>query len=66
MDVLHSDIRELWLIRSRDCGQDPALDPLPLDDERARFILATHAGHGAACRQYLAASAHCSGRAAGR
>ncbi|MET7771462.1 hypothetical protein [Nocardia sp. NPDC005366] len=62
MDVLHSDIRELWLIQSRDCTQEP----LSLDEDRARFIRSVHAGHGAACRQYLAASAFCFRRAAQR
>ncbi len=60
MDVLHSDIRELWLVQSRDCNQEP----VGLSDDRARFILSVHAGHGARCRQYLAASAHCYRRAA--
>lgn len=62
MDVLHSDIRELWLVQSRDCAQEP----LALDDERARFLLAVHAGHGASCHQYLAASAYSARRAARR
>jgi hypothetical protein len=60
MDVLHSDMRELWLVQSRDCGQEP----IGLTYERARFILTVHAGHGARCHQYLAASAHCVRRAA--
>lgn len=62
MDALYSDIRELWLIQSRDCGQEP----LALDYDRARFILSVHAGHGARCHQYLAASAYCFRRAAER
>ncbi|WP_054816066.1 hypothetical protein [Nocardia arizonensis] len=62
MDVLNSDMRELWLVQSRDCAQEPLL----LDDERARFVLTVHAGHGAACHQYLAASAYRFRRAAGR
>ncbi|MBH0780943.1 hypothetical protein [Nocardia bovistercoris] len=62
MDVLHSDIRELWLVQSRDCAQEP----LALDDEHARFLRAVHAGHGAHCRQYLAAVAHSACRAARR
>ncbi|MEV4234565.1 hypothetical protein ACIBJI_01810 [Nocardia sp. NPDC050408] len=55
MDVLHSDMRELWLVQSRDCNQEP----VGLTYDRARFILSVHAGHGAHCRQYLAASAYC-------
>ncbi len=61
MDVPNSDIRELWLIQSRDCTQEP----LSLDYDRARFILSVHAGHGAVCHQYLTASAFCSRQAAG-
>ena len=60
MDVLHSDIRELWLVQSRDCTQEP----LGLTYDRARFIRTVHAGHGARCRQYLAATAHCQRRTA--
>ncbi|MET9026912.1 hypothetical protein ABZW96_15040 [Nocardia sp. NPDC004168] len=60
MDVLHSDVRELWLIQSRDCSQEP----LGLTYDRARFLCAVHAGHGAHCRQYLTASAFCSRQAA--
>lgn len=60
MDVLHSDVRELWLVQSRDCAQEP----LGLDYDRARFIRAVHGGHGASCRQYLAASAFCVRQAA--
>ncbi|MEV6428698.1 hypothetical protein [Nocardia sp. NPDC051463] len=60
MDALRSDIRELWLVQSRDCAQEP----IGLTYERARFVLAVHAGHGAHCRQYLASSAYCSRRAA--
>ncbi|MFF3222242.1 hypothetical protein ACFYV7_05555 [Nocardia suismassiliense] len=60
MDVLHSDVRELWLVQSRDCAQDP----VDLSYERARFILTVHGGHGARCHQYLAASACCFRRAA--
>ncbi|MGW4713544.1 hypothetical protein [Nocardia sp. NPDC004260] len=60
MDVLHSDVRELWLIQSRDCTQEP----LGLTYDRARFLCAVHGGHGAHCRQYLAASAFCSRQAA--
>ncbi|MBF6211508.1 hypothetical protein IU433_08140 [Nocardia puris] len=55
MNVPDSDTRELWRIQSRDCAQEPQV----LDDDRARFILSVHAGHGAGCRQYLAASAFC-------
>ncbi|WP_405160541.1 hypothetical protein OG203_29625 [Nocardia sp. NBC_01499] len=55
MDVLHSDVRELWLVQSRDCTQDP----VGLSYDRARFILTVHGGHGARCHQYLAASAYC-------
>ncbi|WP_327110317.1 hypothetical protein OHB12_21200 [Nocardia sp. NBC_01730] len=54
MDVLYSDVRELWLVQSRDCTQEP----LGLNYDRARFIRTVHAGHGASCRQYLAASAY--------
>ncbi|MEV0359329.1 MULTISPECIES: hypothetical protein [Nocardia] len=53
MDVLAPDTRELWLMQSRDC----AAEPPPLDAARARFVLAVHAGHGAGCRQFLAAAA---------
>ncbi|WP_067839271.1 hypothetical protein [Nocardia lijiangensis] len=60
MNVPHSDLRELWLIQSRDCTQEPQV----LDYDRARFILSVHAGHGSGCRQYLAASAYCFRRAA--
>lgn len=60
MDALRSDIRELWLVQSRDCAQEP----IGLTYDRARFILAVHAGHGARCRQYLASSAYCFRRAA--
>ncbi|GAA5100548.1 MULTISPECIES: hypothetical protein [Nocardia] len=60
MDVLHSDVRELWRVQSRDCG----LDPVGLSYDRARFILTVHGGHGARCRQYLAAAAYCFRRAA--
>ncbi|MGY2007642.1 hypothetical protein ACW9HJ_09880 [Nocardia gipuzkoensis] len=62
MDVLPSDVRELWLIQSRDCTQEP----LGLTYERARFLCAVHGGHGATCHQYLAASAFCSGQDTGR
>jgi hypothetical protein len=61
MEVLHSDVRELLLIQSRDCSQEP----LGLTYDRARFLCAVHAGHGASCRQYLAASAFCSRQADG-
>ncbi|WP_433659582.1 hypothetical protein ACQPW1_44395 [Nocardia sp. CA-128927] len=60
MDVLHSDVRELWLVQSSDCTQDP----VGLSYDRAQFIRTVHGGHGARCRQYLAASAYCVGRAA--
>ncbi|MGK8521998.1 hypothetical protein ACRS6B_10800 [Nocardia asteroides] len=60
MDVLHADVRELLLIQSRDCSQEP----LGLTYERARFLCAVHAGHGAGCRQYLASSAFCARQAA--
>jgi copper oxidase (laccase) domain-containing protein len=60
MDVLRTDIKELWLVQSRDCAQEP----VDLSDDRARFIVAVHAGHGARCHQYLAASAHCYRRTA--
>ncbi|MFI9401551.1 hypothetical protein [Nocardia sp. NPDC052316] len=62
MDVLPSDVRELWLVQSRDCAQDP----VGLSYERALFIRTVHGGHGAHCRQYLAASARCFRRAAER
>ncbi|MBF6327299.1 hypothetical protein [Nocardia transvalensis] len=50
-----SDLRDLWLMGSRNCSHEPA----DLTDDRARFILAIHAGHGSGCRQYLAAAAYC-------
>jgi hypothetical protein len=59
MDILHTDIRELWLVHSRDCAQEP----VGLTYERARFILTVHAGHGARCSQYLVSSAYCFRRA---
>jgi hypothetical protein len=62
MDVLHSDVRELWLVQSRDCTQEP----LGLTYDRARFLRAVHAGHGASCRQYLTASAFCFRQDAGQ
>lgn len=62
MELLHTDTRELWLIQSRDCSQEP----LGLDFDRARFIVAVHGGHGAGCRQYLSASAFCYRRTAER
>ncbi|WP_330179614.1 hypothetical protein OHB26_24575 [Nocardia sp. NBC_01503] len=37
----------------RDC----ACEPLCLTVEKARFVIAVHAGHGPACREYLGASA---------
>ncbi|ATL70343.1 hypothetical protein IU500_08740 [Nocardia terpenica] len=60
MYVPTSDIRDRWLIDSRDCSHEPS----DLDYDRARFILAVHAGHGPACRQYLAAAAYCFRRTA--
>ncbi len=60
MDALRSDDRELWLIQSRDCTQEP----VGLSYDRARFIRTVHGGHGAHCHQYLAASAFCLRRAA--
>ncbi|WP_225725620.1 MULTISPECIES: hypothetical protein [unclassified Nocardia] len=60
MDVLRTDMRELWLVQGRDCTQEP----IGLDYDRARFLLTVHAGHGARCRQYLAAAAYCYRRAA--
>ncbi|MFF0491649.1 hypothetical protein ACWDSJ_20475 [Nocardia sp. NPDC003482] len=48
-------VRDLWLAASRDCAHEP----LDLTYDRARFILAVHAGHGGGCRQYLAAAAYC-------
>ncbi|WP_280263629.1 hypothetical protein [Nocardia wallacei] len=50
-----SDARDRWLMDSRDCAHEPA----DLTYDRARFILAVHAGHGGRCRQYLAAAAYC-------
>ncbi|MBL1079847.1 hypothetical protein JK358_36155 [Nocardia sp. 2] len=44
---------DLWLAQYRDCG----CEPLCLTMEKARFVLAVHAGHGPACREYLGASA---------
>jgi hypothetical protein len=57
-----ADTRDLWLMESRDCHHEPA----DLTYDRARFILAVHAGHGGGCRQYLAASAYCFRRTAER
>ncbi|MFJ1457808.1 hypothetical protein [Nocardia wallacei] len=50
-----SDVRDRWLMDSRDCAHEP----VDLTYDRARFILAVHAGHGGSCRQYLAAAAYC-------
>jgi hypothetical protein len=47
------DTRDLWAAHYRDCGTE--LTDLDLD--RARFILATHSGHGGRCLPYLAAMA---------
>ncbi|MEU7764083.1 hypothetical protein AB0B25_03015 [Nocardia sp. NPDC049190] len=55
MNVLPSDVRDLWLVHSRDCAQEP----IGLNYARARFICTVHGGHGANCRQYSAASAYC-------
>lgn len=48
------DIRDLWATHYRDCGTEP----IDLDLERARFVLAAHSGHGGGCLQYLAAMAY--------
>ncbi|MGN2639332.1 hypothetical protein ACTD5D_24835 [Nocardia takedensis] len=53
------DTSDLWSARHRDCHADP----LDLDPDLARFLCATHAGHGPECRQYLAAAAFCYGHA---
>lgn len=48
-----SSTSDLWLSQYRDC----ACEPLCLTVEKARFVIAVHAGHGPACREYLGASA---------
>lgn len=58
MDAPAPDIRELWLVQSRDCAGEPP----DLDAARARFLLAVHAGHGSGCRQFLAAAAFAYGK----
>ncbi|RDI68573.1 hypothetical protein [Nocardia pseudobrasiliensis] len=55
MDAPPPDVRDLWLAGSRNCASEPS----DLSFDRARFILAVHAGHGGGCRQYLAAAAYC-------
>ncbi len=43
---------DLWLAQYRDCSTEP----IGLSAEKAHFLLVVHAGHGPACRPYLAAA----------
>ncbi|MBF6301566.1 hypothetical protein IU459_29100 [Nocardia amamiensis] len=51
--------RNRWAIQHADCG---VAEPYITSIEQARFILATHAGHGARCLQYIAAMAYSFGQ----
>ncbi|MFG1794104.1 hypothetical protein [Nocardia sp. NPDC049149] len=48
--------RERWRVQHLHCRDESA--PGSLDE--AHYVLSTHAGHGPACLQYLAAAAYAS------
>ncbi|WP_043673534.1 hypothetical protein [Nocardia vulneris] len=49
--------RQRWDLQHRFCGDESA--PASLDE--ARYVMTTHAAHGPACLQYLAAEAYSGG-----
>lgn len=50
--TISPSLADHWDAAHRDCSETPSI---PMDFDRARFVLGRHAGHGPGCQQYLTA-----------